>query len=204
MRKWLSIALLVAACAFAQKPPKPPPPGLYAIFKTEFGDIRVVLYEKFAPVSVATFAGLAQGTQLWRDPNGKFVKKPLYNNTTFFRIVPNTAIQGGSPTGKAAYNCGFAIRDELLPGYQFHLGTLAIANSGTQDSGSCQFFFTAGPMPTWNMKYAIFGQAVSGLDVVEKLSKVPTEDEAPIHPPKLISVTIERLGPAPAVKKPKK
>jgi peptidyl-prolyl cis-trans isomerase A (cyclophilin A) len=198
MKKWPSIAIVIATCAFAQQPPKP---GLYALFKTQFGDIRVILYEKYTPVSVATFVGLAQGTQLWRDPNGKFVKKPLYDNTTFFRVVPDMAIQAGSPTGKAAYDCGFAIRDEMLPGIQFKLGSLAIANSGTPDSGSCQFFFTAGPTRSWNMKYAIFGQAVDGLDVVEKLIKVPAHGEEPIHPPKLISVTIQRIGPAPAAQK---
>jgi len=195
---------MVAACAFAQKPPKPPKPGLYATFKTEFGDIRAELYEKDAPVSVAMFAGLAQGTQTWRDPDGKMVKRPLYDNTTFYRIVPGAAVQAGSPTGKAAYNCGFVIKDEMLPGYQFRLGTLAIANTGEPDSGSCQFFFTAGPMPSWNMKYTIFGQAVDGLDVVEKLMKVPVHGEQPINPPKLISITIERIGPPPAIKKPKK
>jgi peptidyl-prolyl cis-trans isomerase A (cyclophilin A) len=201
MRKWPSIALLIATCAFAQEAPKPPKPGLYAIFKTELGDIRVLLYEKYTPVTVATFVGLAQGTSPWKDPNGKFVRKPLYNNTTFFRVVPGAAIQGGTPTGNAAYDCGFVIRDEMLPGLQFKLGSLAIANTGAADSGSCQFFFTGGPMSSWNMKYTIFGQAVDGLNVVEKLIHVPAHGEEPIHPPKLISVTIERIGPPPAVQK---
>ena len=204
MNPWPSIALLIAACALAQESPKPsksPKPGLYAIFKTEFGDIRAILYEKEVPITVSTFVGLAQGTQLWKDPDGKMVRKPLYNNTVFFRVIPGTAIQGGSPIGSAKYDCGFAIRDELLPGYQFKLGSLAIANSGTADTGSCQFFFTAEPMRTWNMKYAIFGQAVEGLDVVEKLVKVPAHGEEPIHPPKLISITIQRIGPPPEVKK---
>jgi peptidyl-prolyl cis-trans isomerase A (cyclophilin A) len=204
MKKWPLAALLVAACAFAQKPPKPLKPGLYAIFKTEFGDIRVLLHEKETPVTVATFAGLATGTQPWRDPDGKLVKRPLYNNTTFYRVVSGVAVQGGSPIGKPDYDCGFAIRDEILPGFQFQPGSLAMANSGDPNSGSCQFFFTAGPMPTWNMKYTIFGQAVSGLDVVSKLIDVPLDDERPIHPPKLYSVTIERVGPPPSVKKPRK
>jgi cyclophilin family peptidyl-prolyl cis-trans isomerase len=202
--KWTSVALIFAVCAFAQKPPKPLPPGLYAKFETEYGNIRAILYEKDAPVSVKVFVGLALGTQPWRDPDGKMVKRPLYNNTTFYRVVPGTAIQGGSPTGKAAYNCGFSIADEFLPGYQFKLGSLAMANTGEPNSGSCQFFFTAGPMQPWNMKYSIFGQAVDGLDVVEKLIKTPAHGEEPIHPPKLIGVTIERIGPAPEVKKRKK
>jgi cyclophilin family peptidyl-prolyl cis-trans isomerase len=194
------IALILATCAFAQQAPKPPKPGLYAIFKTELGDIRVILYEKYAPVTVATFVGLAQGRQRWLDPDRKWVRRPLYNNSTFYRIVPSMAIQGGSPTGKAAYDCGFAIRDEILPGYRFQLGSLAMANTGQPNSGNCQFFFTAGPAQSWNMKYAIFGQAVEGLDVVEKLIKLPVDGEQPLHPPKLISVTIERVGPPPGKK----
>lgn len=202
--KWTSIVLIFTACVFAQKPPKPPKPGLYATFKTEFGDIRAELYEKDTPVAVAMFVGLAQGTQPWRDPNGKMVRRPLYDNTTFYRIVPDAAIQAGSPTGKAAYNCGFVIKDEMLPGYRFRGGALAIANTGEPNSGSCQFFFTVGPMPSWNMQYTIFGQAVEGLDVLDKLMKVPVHGEQPINPPKLISVTISRVGPPPALKKPKK
>jgi peptidyl-prolyl cis-trans isomerase A (cyclophilin A) len=204
MKKWISIALFFVACASAQKPPKPLKPGLYAIFKTEYGDIRAILYEKDTPVAVNTFIHLAQGVQPWRDPDGKIVRKPYYDNTTFFRVVPGAAIQAGSPIGKAAYNCGFAILDEFLPGYQFRLGSLAIANTGQPNTGSCQFFFTAGPMISWNMKYTIFGQAVEGLDVVEKLINTPAREEQPINPPKLISVTIERIGPPPEVKKPKK
>jgi len=202
--KWTPIVLILAACALAQKPPKPPKPGLYAIIKTEFGDMRAILYEKDTPVSVRTFVNLAQGIQPFRDPDGKVVRKRYYDNTTFFRIVPGSAIQAGSPTGKAAYNCGFAIKDEMLPGYQFRSGSLAIANTGEPNSGSCQFFITAGPMPSWNMKYAIFGQVVEGLDVLEKLMRVPAHGEDPVNPPKLISVTIDRVGPEPAVKPPKK
>jgi peptidyl-prolyl cis-trans isomerase A (cyclophilin A) len=200
MMKWLPLAFLMAASASAQPAPKALKPGLYAIFKTELGDIRVILYEKDAPVTVRTFVGLAQGTQPWKD-HGKFVKRPLYNDTVFYRVIPDTAIQGGSPSGKAAYDCGFAIKDEMLPGFQFQLGSLAIANTGEPNSGSCQFFFAGGPNHPWYMKYTIFGQAVSGLDVVEKLVRVPAHGEEPIHPPKLISVTIERIGPPPEEKK---
>jgi peptidyl-prolyl cis-trans isomerase A (cyclophilin A) len=200
MTKWLSLALFLVASAAAQPELKPLKPGLYAIFKTELGDIRVLLYEKDAPVTVRTFVGLAQGTFPWKD-HGKFVRRPPYNDTVFYRVVPDTAIQGGSPSGKAAYDCGFAIQDEMLPGFQFKLGSLAIANTGQPNSGSCQFFFTGGPMHPWYMKYTIFGQAVDGLDVVERLVRIPAHDEDPIHPPKLISVTIQRVGPPPEEKK---
>lgn len=194
---------MVAVCAFAQKPPKPPKNGLYANFKTELGDIKAMLYEKDTPQSVALFIGLAQGVQEFRDIDGKVVKRRFYDNTTFFRIVPDEAVQGGSPDGTNTYNCGLKIKDETLPGLKFRAGSLAIANSGQPDSGGCEFFFTVGQKPSWDMKYTIFGQVVEGEDVLYKLSKVPVHDEHPVNPPKLISVTIERVGPAPAPK-PKK
>jgi cyclophilin family peptidyl-prolyl cis-trans isomerase len=204
--KWTAIALLFAACAFAQKPPKPPKPpkpGLYATFKTDFGDIRALLFEKDTPVTVRTFVGLAQGTQPWRNVDRATVRKPFYDNTTFFRIIPETAVQAGSPTGKNTFDCGFVIKDEILPGVTFQAGSLAIANGGP-DTGSCQFFITAGPMKAWDGKYTIFGTVVEGLDVVDKMTKVKVHDETPIEAPKLISVTISRVGPAPEAKKTKK
>jgi cyclophilin family peptidyl-prolyl cis-trans isomerase len=201
--KKMILALIIAACAFAQKPPKPLKDGIYANFQTEFGDIKAILYEKDTPAAVSLFIKLAQGVQEFRDVDGKIAKRRFYDNTTFFRIVPDEAVQGGSPDGTASYNCGLKIKDETFPGIKFKAGSLAIANPGTPDSGSCQFFFTVGQMPSWDMKYTIFGQVVEGQDVVYKLSKVPVHDERPVNPPKLISVTVERVGPPPAAK-PKK
>jgi len=202
LMKRLPLALILVACAFAQKPPKPPKPGLYAILKTDFGDIRAQLFEKDTPNTVATFVGLVQGTQPWRDPEGNTVKKPYYNNTTFFRILSGQVVQAGSPTGESTYNCGFVIKDEILPGLRFRAGSLAIANGGP-DTGSCQFFIITGPSTSWDQKYTIFGQVTEGEEVVDKMTKVPVHNEKPLTAPKLISVTIERIGPAPAVK-PKK
>jgi peptidyl-prolyl cis-trans isomerase A (cyclophilin A) len=199
-RMW--IVLILTACAFAQKPEKPPKPGLYAILKTDFGVIRAQLFEKDTPRSVAIFVGLALGTQPWRDPSGATVNKPMYDNTTFYRILPGTAVQAGSPTGQSTYNCGLMIRDEIMPGIRFRSGSLAIANGGP-DTGGCQFFITTGNAPTWDQKYSIFGQVVEGQSVVEKMSNVPVHGDRPVDPPKLISVTIERVGPPPVVKKPK-
>ena len=151
---------------------------------------------------MALFVGLAQGTQSWRDPSGKVVKKPYYDNTTFFRVIPETAVQGGSPDGTTTYNCGLRIKDEMLPGIKFQGGSLAIANGGP-DTGGCEFFFTTGANPSWDMKFTIFGQVVEGENVVEKMSKVPVQGETPVNPPKLIGVTIERIGPVPVLKKKK-
>jgi cyclophilin family peptidyl-prolyl cis-trans isomerase len=179
---------------------------LYAIFNTEAGKFTAQLYEKDTPNSVTTFVELAQGTLASRDPKtNAMVKRPLYDNTTFYRILPGQAIQGGSPNGTPAYDCGFTIKDEILPGLMFsQSGKLAVANSGSPDTGGCQFFITTGPVASWNNKYAIFGQVVEGLDVIAKIDKVPVHGDQPVNPVKLISVTIQRVGPEPVVKKPKK
>jgi cyclophilin family peptidyl-prolyl cis-trans isomerase len=196
------LALTIAVCVWAQKQEKPLKNGLYANFTTEFGEIKASLFEKDTPNAVSLFIKLAQGVQDFRDVDGKIVKRRFYDDTTFFRIVPEDAVQAGSPNGKATYNCGLKIKDELLPGIKFHFGSLAIANPGTPDSGGCGFFFALQQKPSWDGKYTIFGQVIEGLDVLRKLGSVPVEGDAPVNPPKLISVTVQRVGPPPG--KPKK
>lgn len=181
----------------AQNPPALKP-GLYAMFNTSEGNITALLYEKYTPVAVANFVALAQGTKPWLDPKiGKMVRRPLYENITFHRVIRGVAIQAGDPTGTSAHNCGIRIRDEFLPGLRFDTsGRLAVANTGQADSGGCQFFITAAGMPEWNGKYTIFGEVVAGMDVVQKISRAPGRGDKPDQPVKLVNVTIERIGKA--------
>jgi peptidyl-prolyl cis-trans isomerase A (cyclophilin A) len=197
-----ALILLVAACAFAQKPEKARKNGLYATFDTALGSFTAQLFEKDTPNSVATFIGLAQGTVPWRDPKTKeMVKRPLYDNTLFYRVLPGMAIQGGSPTGTAAFDCGFTIKDEILPGLRFaQAGMLAVANAGP-DTGACQFFVTTGPVASWDNNYTIFGHIIEGQKVVDAINHAPVHGDQPLEPVKLTKVTIERVGPAPVVKK---
>jgi peptidyl-prolyl cis-trans isomerase A (cyclophilin A) len=191
--RFLILTMTLAAGALAQAPRTP---GLYAVFQTGAGDITAKLYEKETPRTVANFVALAQGTKAWADPQSmKFVKRPLYQNMTFHRIIPGDVIQAGDPTGKGTHNCGVKLADEFLPGLRFdRAGKLAMANTGQPDSGGCQFFITNNVEPTWNGKYTIFGIVVEGQDVVDKISRTPTRDEKPLTPVKLISVTIERVA----------
>ena len=193
-----ALLLALTALALAQNP-RPLKPGLYAIFNTDAGSITALLYEKETPKTVANFVALAQGTQPWRDPKtGAMVRRPLYQNITFHRVIPAVAIQSGDPTGTSAHNCGVNIPDEILPGLLFSgPGRLAIANTGAANSGGCQFFITDQPMPQWNGKYTIFGEVVRGMDVVSKISHAPVHGEKPVEPVKLIDVTIERIAKAP-------
>jgi peptidyl-prolyl cis-trans isomerase A (cyclophilin A) len=194
-RKRSVLLIALATLAVAQSPPKLKP-GLYAIFNTSEGSITALLYDKYTPNTVANFVALAQGTKPWRDPKtGAPVRRPLYENITFHRVIPGTAIQSGDPTGTGAHACGINIRDEILPGLLFGAsGRLAMANTGSPDTGGCQFFITDQPMPQWNGKYTIFGEVVAGRDIVSKISHAPVHNEKPVDPVKLISVTIERIG----------
>jgi cyclophilin family peptidyl-prolyl cis-trans isomerase len=197
--KIIPVLLAMALTAGAQKPPAPLPAGLYAIFNTSQGTITAMLYEKYTPESVRNFVGLAEGTKPWRDPRtGAMVKRPMYNNLTFHRVLRNKMIQSGDPTGTSAHNCGITVHDEFLLGLQFDRpGRLAVANSGAPDSGACQFFITSDLSPEWNQKYSIFGQVVRGQEVVDAISKAPLHGDKPVAPVRLISVTIERIEKAP-------
>jgi cyclophilin family peptidyl-prolyl cis-trans isomerase len=195
------LLLLPAACLAAQ----PQSNGLYATFHTSMGNFTARLYEKETPVTVANFVALAQGKKATRNPKtGKLETRPLYDNITFHRVLPGEMIQSGDPTGTGFHNCGVTIPDEYLPGLRFESsGKLAMANTGDPNSGGCQFFITAGPMPSWNGKYAIFGVVVDGQDVVSQINHTPVRGDKPVDPVKLMTVTIERVGQEP-VKKPKR
>lgn len=208
--KQLTLLVLIAACAFAQAPASTAPaaperaPGLYAVFDTSMGTITAKLYEKEAPVTVQNFVALAKGTKPWKDPKtGAMVAKPLYNNITFHRVIPGFMIQTGDPTATGSHNCGFTIRDEILPGLKFDApGRLAMANIGQPNTGGCQFFITEGAYASLNGGYTIFGQVVSGQELVGKIARVPRDqNDKPRTPVKLNSVTIQRVGAVPDAKK---
>jgi peptidyl-prolyl cis-trans isomerase A (cyclophilin A) len=194
--------ILLATAVLAQQAPIPSKPGLYATFDTSKGAIVAELYEKVTPASVKNFVGLAQGTKAWREPQtGAMVKRPMYNNITFHRVLRGQMIQSGDPTGSSAHNCGVTVPDEPQLGLQFdRSGRLAVANSGTPNSGGCQFFITDDLVRSWNQQYTIFGQVVSGMEVVDAISHAPLHGDKPVEPVKLISVTISRVGPEPAGK----
>jgi peptidyl-prolyl cis-trans isomerase A (cyclophilin A) len=199
MRRHLLLTLLVSLTLVAGKNPKKPgalKPGLYAVFETSEGKIVAELYEKYVPIAVKNFVGLAQGTKAWREPKtGAWVKRPMYSGILFHRIIREEMDQTGDPSGTGAGDCGITIRDEFLPGLQFSVpGRLAVANTGKPDSGACQFFFTEQAVPRWNNNYTIFGQVVEGQDVVHRINIKPLIGERPATPVILKSVTIERLS----------
>jgi len=222
MNRLCSLITLAAACALAQAPQAPPaaaagtpaarPDGLYAIMQTSMGNITIQLFEKETPLTVRNFVGLAKGTKPWKDPKTKaMVHRPLYNNIPSHRIMMDGMIQGGDPTGSGDHECGVTVRDEIRPTLKFDKpGRLAMANTGSPNTGGCQWFITqASPIPSYDGGYTIFGQVVEGQDVVKAISRVPgaplpNGGMRPKTPVKLISVTIQRVGPEPAPAAPAK
>ena len=170
-------------------------PGIYATFETSLGNITCQLFEKEAPVTVANFIGLAEGTKEWTDPkSGQKMKKPFYNGLIFHRVIPNFMIQGGCPLGMGTGGPGYQFKDECVPSLGFDkIGRLAMANSGPGTNGS-QFFITVAQTPWLNNKHTIFGQVTEGQDVMNKISNVSRgEHDKPIQNVVINKLVITRV-----------
>ncbi|MFP2903583.1 peptidylprolyl isomerase [Pyxidicoccus sp. 3LFB2] len=171
---------------------------LYATLKTSQGDIVVRLFSKDAPKTVANFVGLAAGEREWREPqSGKMSKKPLYDGTVFHRVIPDFMIQGGDPTGTGMGDPGYRFEDEFQSGRGFDkVGLLAMANAGPNTNGS-QFFITTTTPGYLNNKHTIFGEVVTGYDVVEKIGGVPRDNrDRPQTPVVINRVVLSDKAPA--------
>jgi peptidyl-prolyl cis-trans isomerase A (cyclophilin A) len=179
------------------------PNGPTVVFDTSMGRITCQFYQKQAPVAVANFIALAQGTKDWTDPNTTKVvhNKPLYNGTIFHRVIPEFMIQGGDPVGTGMGDPGYTFNDEIDPNLNFDRpGRLAMANSGPNTNGS-QFFITEQGYDSLNGHYTLFGQCdEAGVAVVKAIARVPRNaDDKPNAPVVLQKVTIVPEGqPLPA------
>ena len=181
MRKLLTASILLALAAgnmaqAAQPGTKAQP---VAVIQTSLGEMHCPLFPKAAPVTVANFIGLAQGTRDWTNPKtGKQMHGvPLYDNTTFHRVIPKFMIQGGDPKGDGTGNVGINFGVEAVPALKFDQpGRLAYANTGQPNSNGSQFFITEVPYPSLDGKYTIFGQCdAESVELVKKIARVPAD-----------------------------
>ena len=214
-RTFLFSALIAgcAACAaltvFAQQPEIPDAPqatpaaltvpnGPYVVMDTSMGRITCQFFQRQAPIAVANFIGLAEGTKDWTDPTTNKVQrhKRYYDGTIFHRVIPEFMIQGGDPTGTGMGDPGYKFDDEFDPNLNFdRAGRLAMANSGPNTNGS-QFFITELPFESGNQHYVIFGQCDdASVDVVKAIARVPRDaNDKPLTPVVLEKVMIVREG----------
>ena len=147
-----------------------------AVIETSMGTIKVRLYEKDAPKTVANFIGLATGTKEWRDPkSGQTGKgRSLYAGTVFHRVIDGFMIQGGDPLGNGTGGPGYRFEDEFNPNLRHSkAGILSMANSGPNTNGS-QFFITHRATPHLDNRHSVFGEVIEGLDVVDKIARAAT------------------------------
>ena len=168
---------------------------LHAVIETSMGSIRCDLHEERAPLTVTNFVGLATGQKPWRDPDSDTVveDKALYSGVVFHRVIPNFLIQSGDPTGSGTGGPGYTIPDEFHDElHHDRAGVLSMANRGEPDSGGSQWFILELPAPHLDQRHTVFGQCAD-LDVVRKISRVPTGPEnRPRKPPVIESIDIVR------------
>jgi peptidyl-prolyl cis-trans isomerase A (cyclophilin A) len=172
---------------------------LTATLTTSQGTITVRLFPDHAPKTVRNFVELAEGGREWTDPRTmQPVKTPLYNGTIFHRVIPQFMIQGGDPLGTGMGGPGYKFDDEIHPDLTFDRPyLLAMANAGKQSgrgTNGSQFFITTVPTDWLNGKHTIFGEVISGQEVVDAISNAPanSRDNRPSTDIVLQSVTIQR------------
>ena len=163
---------------FDSKPPRviDPSKRYSATMETTKGTIVFSLDAAGAPETVNNFVFLA--------------RYHYYDDVVFHRIIPGFVVQGGDPTGTGTGGPGYRFDDELPKPGRYELGSLAMANAGPNTNGS-QFFIISGPSGTQLPPlYALFGKAVSGLDVIAALEAVGSSSGKTKEPMKMLSVTI--------------
>ncbi|OTG79585.1 peptidylprolyl isomerase [Acinetobacter sp. ANC 4648] len=134
--------------------------------KTNMGNIDIELYDDKAPISTKNFQ--------------HYVKSNFYNGTIFHRVIPGFMIQGGGfDSNMKEKPTQAAIKNEANNGLKNTRGTLAMARTNDPNSATSQFFINVAnndflnqaPM---NPGYAVFGKVTKGMDIVDKIVKVPT------------------------------
>ena len=128
-----------------------------ATFETSRGSIVCELFAKDAPKTVNNFIFLA--------------REKFYDGTVFHRVLADFMIQGGDPDGTGRGGPGYRFEDELKDNPRRHqIGSLSMANAGPNTNGS-QFFITHVVTQWLDGKHTVFGQVLSGQDVVNAVKQ---------------------------------
>ena len=190
----------VAASPAAAPSPRPTPSGPVVVLETSLGRIRIGLYDDKSPISTENFL--------------KYVRKGQYNGTLFHRVIPTFMIQGGGMTADMKEKpTDPPIRNEARNGVRNSRGTLAMARTDDPNSATAQFFINLKDNASLDFGirgagYAVFGEVIEGMDVVDKIAAVPTtrrgqHDDVPVTPVLITSARVEGGGAArPATARP--
>jgi peptidylprolyl isomerase len=152
-----------------------------AVFETNVGTFEVALKPEVAPKAVENFV--------------KHAEEGYYDGVIFHRVIKGFMIQGGDPLGTGVGGVsiwGKPFEDEVSNDVKFDKpGILAMANAGPSTNAS-QFFITTAPTAWLNNKHTIFGEVISGYDVVQKIENTKTGPrDKPEEDQKIIHITIK-------------
>jgi cyclophilin family peptidyl-prolyl cis-trans isomerase len=139
------------------------------------GEFVIQLYPDKAPITVNSFVFLA--------------RQGYFDGVTFHRVLDGFMAQGGDPTGTGTGGPGYLFKNENSDLTFDKAGVVAMANAGPDTNGS-QFFITFGPTPSLNGSYTIFGQVISGMDVVNGLTRRDPEKSPNFQGDAIASITI--------------
>ena len=154
--------------------------------RTNQGSIELELYQDKAPKSVANFL--------------EYVRGGHYDGTIFHRVISGFMIQGGGFDGNMRQKpTRAAIENEAKNGLRNEPGTIAMARTSNPHSATAQFFINLVPntfldhpgQDGWG--YAVFGKVTKGMDVVEKIGRVPTGISGGMRDVPQQAVTIESV-----------
>ena len=133
--------------------------GVKVLLHTNMGDITVQLRNDM-PITTGNFKNLAQ--------------KGIFNGTIFHRVIKGFMIQGGDPRGTGYGDPSIPdIKDEFTSNNRNNRGTISMANAGP-NTGSSQFFINLVNNNFLDSKHPAFGKVLSGMDVVDSIAKVAT------------------------------
>ncbi len=132
------------------------------LFRTSMGDILIQLRSD-TPITSTNFKDLVQ--------NG------TYDGTIFDKVFADMMIRGGDPSGTGYGDMNLTgIQDEFTSTSNNTRGTIAMYSStGAPNSASCQFFINVSNNTSLDGKFAVFGEVIKGMDVVDSISKVSVD-----------------------------
>ena len=159
---------------------------LEAVITTDLGVIRFKFFPGKAPKHVEEFI--------------KRVREGFYDGSAFHRVIQRAIIQGGDPmlkdakTSRDLWGTGALdqIQDEFSDLKHGRGAVSAVRIPDKANSGGAQFFICSSPQPQADGQYSVFGEVVEGIDVVDRISSVPTDDKnLALTPVKIVSIKIE-------------
>jgi peptidylprolyl isomerase len=171
------IAVVVAAAFYVFGMNSSEPTGGKVLLKTSVGNITIQLRDD-RPITTENFKNL--------------VKQGVYDGTIFHRVSPGFVVQGGDPTGTGYGDPSIpTIPDEIDDNNHNDRGTVAMANTGSPNTGSSQFFINLKDNNDLDTKHTVFGTVISGMNVVDEIASVPVDaNERPFTDVTLIDAEI--------------